>query len=230
MIETFAPLWLTLKLATIVTFLLICLATPLAWWLARSPSRLAPVVEALTALPLVLPPTVLGFYLLLAFTPQAPFGAFWLQMTGQPLVFSFTGLVLASVIYSLPFAVQPLQAAFLNLPMGQLEAAQSMGAARRDLFLSLILPLTRRGYLTAIVLSFAHTLGEFGIVLMVGGNIPGETRVVSIAIYEEVERMNYAAAHTLSGLLLALSFLILLVLYTVNARDRRQATQGRGAG
>jgi molybdate transport system permease protein len=218
-----APLWLTLRLAALVTAILLVLATPLAWWLARSRSRAVPVIEALTALPLVLPPTVLGFYLLLALNPTAPAGRVWFDLTGQTLTFSFTGLVLASVIYSLPFAVQPLQTAFAALGRAPLEAAASLGARPLDAFLTVALPLSARGYLTAAVLSFAHTLGEFGVVLMVGGNIPGQTRVVSIAIYEHVERIDYPAAHLLSGLLLALSFGVLLALYAVNARARGKA-------
>jgi molybdate transport system permease protein len=213
-----APLWLTLRLAAIVTALLLILGTPLAWWLARTRSRLAPVVEAVTALPLVLPPTVLGFYLLIAFNPTAPLGQFWLSVTGTTLTFSFTGLVLASLIYSLPFTVQPLQSAFTQLGPAPLEAAASLGARPFDAFLTVAAPLSVRGYLTAAVLTFAHTLGEFGVVLMVGGNIPGETRVISIAIYEEVETLDYATAHLLSGLLLALSFAILLALYVLNGR------------
>lgn len=214
------PLWLTLQLAILVTGLLLVLGTPLAWWLSGSRSRLAPVVEALTALPLVLPPTVLGFYLLLALNPTAPIGAFWRQMTGGTLTFSFAGLVVASLLYSLPFTVQPLQSAFAALGRAPMEAATTLGARPLDAFLTVILPLSARGYLTAAVLTFAHTLGEFGVVLMVGGNIPGQTRTVSIAIYEHVERIDYGAAHILSGILLVLSFLILLVLYSVNARAR----------
>lgn len=217
-----APLWLTLKLAAIVTALLLLLGTPLAWWLSRSRSRIAPVLEAITALPLVLPPTVLGFYLLLAFNPTAPFGAFWLSLTGGTLTFSFAGLVLASLLYSLPFTVHPLQAAFTTLGRAPMEAAASLGAGPFDAFLTVAAPLSVRGYLTAAILTFAHTLGEFGVVLMVGGNIPGETRVISIAIYEEVETLDYATAHLLSGLLLALSFAILLALYTLNGRDRKR--------
>ncbi len=220
-----APLWLTLKLAAIVTVLLLILGTPLAWWLSRSRSRVVPVLEAITALPLVLPPTVLGFYLLLAFNPTAPLGGFWLSMTGGTLTFSFAGLVIASLVYSLPFTVQPLQAAFTTLGRAPMEAAASLGAGPYDAFLTVAAPLALRGYLTAAVLTFAHTLGEFGVVLMVGGNIPGETRVISIAIYEEVETLDYATAHLLSGLLLALSFAILLALYTLNGRTRRR---GRG--
>lgn len=215
------PLWLTLRLALIVTALLLVLGTPLAWWLARTRSRFAPLIEALAALPLVLPPTVLGFYLLIAFNPTAPLGAFWLSVTGETLSFSFEGLVIASVIYSLPFTVQPLQAAFTTLGRGPMEVAASLGASSLDAFITVAVPLCLRGYLTAAVLSFAHTLGEFGVVLMVGGNIPGETRLISIAIYEEVETLDYATAHLLSGLLLVLSFTILLVLYAVNGRDRR---------
>ena len=217
-----APLWLTLKLAAIVTALLLVLGTPLAWWLSRTRSRVAPVIEAITALPLVLPPTVLGFYLLLAFNPTAPLGAFWLTMTGGTLTFSFTGLVLASLVYSLPFTVQPLQAAFTTLGRAPMEAAASLGAGPYDAFLTVAAPLSVRGYLTAAILTFAHTLGEFGVVLMVGGNIPGETRLISIAIYEEVETLDYATAHLLSGLLLGLSFAILLALYTLNGRDRKR--------
>lgn len=215
-----APLWLTLRLAAIVTVLLLILGTPLAWWLARTRSRLAPMVEAVTALPLVLPPTVLGFYLLIAFNPTAPLGQFWLSVTGTTLTFSFTGLVLASLIYSMPFTVQPLQSAFTQLGPAPMEAAASLGAPPLDAFLTVAAPLSLRGYLTAAVLTFAHTLGEFGVVLMVGGNIPGQTRVISIAIYEEVETLDYAAAHLLSGLLLGLSFLILLALYVLNGRRR----------
>lgn len=213
-----APLWLTLRLAAIVTVLLLILGTPLAWWLARTRSRLAPVVEAVTALPLVLPPTVLGFYLLIAFNPTAPLGQFWLNATGTTLTFSFTGLILASLVYSLPFTVQPLQSAFTQLGPAPMEAAASLGARPLDAFLTVAAPLSFRGYLTAAVLTFAHTLGEFGVVLMVGGNIPGETRVISIAIYEKVETLDYAGAHLLSATLLALSFLILLVLYILNGR------------
>ncbi len=213
-------LGLTLRLAALVTVTLLVLATPLAWWLARSRSRATPVVEALTALPLVLPPTVIGFYLLLAFAPIAPMGRFWMDLTGRPLAFSFTGLFLASLIYSLPFAVQPMQAAFTLLGRAPLDAAASLGARPIDAFLTVALPLSARGYLTAAVLTFAHTLGEFGVVLMVGGNIPGQTRLISVALYEEVERMDYGAAHRLSALLLVLSFATLLALYLLNRRSR----------
>ncbi len=213
-----APLWLTLRLAALVTLLLLVLGTPLAWWLARTCSRIAPAVEAVTALPLVLPPTVLGFYLLVALNPDAPLGRFWFDLTGTTLTFSFAGLVIASLFYSLPFTVQPLQAAFTTLGRAPMEAAASLGARPLDAFLTVAVPLSLRGYLTAAVLTFAHTLGEFGVVLMVGGNIPSETRVISIAIYEKVETLDYASAHAMSALLLGLSFAILLVLYMVNGR------------
>ncbi len=217
------PLLLTLKLAAVVTAILLILGTPLAWWLARTRSRLRPVIEALTALPLVLPPTVLGFYLLLLLNPKAPLGQFWLSVTGQTLTFSFAGLVVASVLYSLPFTVQPLQSAFTTVGRGPMEAAASCGAGPVDAFLTVAVPLSLRGYLTAAVLTFAHTVGEFGVVLMVGGNIPGQTKVISIAIYEHVERIDYAAAHVLSGILVAFSMVVLVALYAVN----RGAGDGR---
>lgn len=212
------PLWLTLQLATITTLLLIAMATPLAWWLAFTRTRLKPAVEALTALPLVLPPTVLGFYLLVFLNPSSFLGQMWGTLTGSTLTFSFSGLVVASVLYSLPFAVQPLQATFESVGRAPLEAAATLRASPLDAFLSVASPMALRGYLTAAVLSFAHTVGEFGVVLMVGGNIPGETRVLSIAIYDHVERIEYGAAHTLSAGLLTFSFLVLLVVYVVNRR------------
>jgi len=212
------PLWLTIRLAAITTMILLVIGTPVALWLAFTRSRLNPAVEAVTALPLVLPPTVLGFYLLVFLSPNAALGGFWLAATGTTLTFSFTGLVLASVLYSLPFMVQPLQGAFESIGRAPLEAAASLGASPRDAFFSVAAPMALRGYLTATVLSFAHTLGEFGVVLMVGGNIPGRTKVVSIQIYEEVETVNYAAAHSLAALLLAFSFTVLLAVYTLNRR------------
>lgn len=213
------PVWLTLYLAALTTLILLLLGTPLAWWLARTRSVAKPVVEALTALPLVLPPTVLGFYLLIMLSPTSPIGSFWVELTGTTLTFSFTGLVVASVLYSLPFTVQPLQSAFSSLGPGPVEAAQSLGAGPLDAFLSVVAPLSGRGFLTAAVLTFAHTLGEFGVVLMVGGNIPGETRVVSIAIYEHVETLRYGEAHVLAAGLLLFSFLVLLTVYSVNRRS-----------
>ncbi len=215
-----APLRLTLLLATVTTLLLLLLATPLAWWLATTRSRLKPVLEAITALPLVLPPTVLGFYLLVLLNPESPIGGLWVRATGTTLTFSFSGLVVASLLYSLPFAVQPLQGAFEGLGRGPLEAAAGLGAAPFDTFRSVVLPCSLRGFVTAAVLSFAHTVGEFGVVLMVGGNIPGRTRVLSIAIYEHVETLRYDEAHVLSAGLILFSFAVLLAVYALNRRAR----------
>lgn len=212
------PVWLSIRLALTTVVILLLLGTPLAWWLAHSHARLRVAVEALVALPLVLPPTVLGFYLLVLLGPQGPIGAPWVSLTGSTLTFAFSGLVIASVLYSLPFAVQPLQGAFEAVGRGPLEAARTLRASPWDAFVSVASPMALRGYVTAAVLSFAHTLGEFGVVLLVGGNIPGETRVVAIAIYEHVESLNYQAAHALSGGLLAFSFVVLLVVYAVNRR------------
>lgn len=212
------PLWLTIRLAAVTTVLLLILGTPIAWWLAHTRSRIKPVVEAVTALPLVLPPTVLGFYLLVFLSPNAPLGGLWVQITGSTLTFSFIGLVIASAIYSLPFMVQPLQSAFEAVGRAPLEAAASLRATPFDAFLSVATPMALRGFLTAVVLSFAHTIGEFGVVLMVGGNIPGRTKVVSIQIYEHVETINYAAAHGLAAILLGFSFIVLLAVYSANRR------------
>ena len=213
------PVWLTVKLAAVTVALLLLVGTPLAWWLAFSRSRLRPVAEAVTALPLILPPTVMGFYLLVLLGPATPIGAFWVQVTGSTLTFSFSGLVVASVLYSLPFTVQPLQTAFEGIGRNLLEAAATLRASPLDAFLTVASPLAKRGYLTAAVLSFAHTVGEFGVVLMVGGNIPGETKVISIAIYEHVETLDYAQANFLSAGLLLFSFAVLLVLSLVNRRS-----------
>ena len=216
-----SSVWLTLQLAGFTTALLLVLAMPLAWWLAGTTSRLRPMIEALTAMPLVLPPTVLGFYLLILMSPGSPIGAFWVTVTGEALTFSFSGLVIASVFYSLPFAVQPLQGAFQSVGRGMMEAAATLGASRWDAFRSVALPLSQRGVLTAAVLSFAHTVGEFGVVLMVGGNIPGQTRLISIEIYSAVETLDYASAHLLSGGLLAFSFIVLTIVYMMNGRGVR---------
>jgi len=213
-----APIWLTLRLAATSTLLLMLLGTPLAWWLAHTPSRMKSLVEAVTALPLVLPPTVLGFYLLILLSPDSTIGGAWVSLTGDNLTFSFSGLVIATMIYSLPFAVQPLQAAFEAVGRAPLEAAASLRASPRDAFLTVASPLALRGYLTALVLSFAHAIGEFGVVLMVGGNIPGRTKVISIAIYEHVETLEYTQAHALSALLLVFSFVVLALVYTINRR------------
>lgn len=212
------PVWLTLYLALVTTVCLLVLATPLAWWLARTDAKIKPLIEALTALPLVLPPTVLGFYLLIVMSPTSPIGAFWVEVTGTTLTFSFTGLVIASIIYSLPFAVQPLQGAFEAVGRGPMEAAAMLRASPFEAFRRVAFPMAGRGFLTAAVLSFAHTIGEFGVVLMVGGNIPGQTRVISIAIYEHVETLNYGDAHILSAGMLLFSFAILVFVYTLNRR------------
>jgi molybdate transport system permease protein len=213
-----SAIWLTLTLAGVTTAILLLLGTPLAWWLANTRSNFKPAIEAVTALPLVLPPTVIGFYLLVLLSPSAPLGGLWVKLTGDALTFSFTGLVVASVIYSLPFMVQPLETAFTAIGRGPMEAAASLGAKPLDAFVSVAIPLARRGFLTAAVLTFAHTVGEFGVVLMVGGNIPGRTRVVSIAIYEYVETLRYSEAHVLSAGLLMFSFVVLLAVYTLNRR------------
>ena len=213
-----AALGITLKLALLATLILLLIGTPLAWWLARGNGRIRVVVDALVALPLVLPPTVLGFYLLIALGPDGPIGQLMQALGGRPLAFTFSGLVVGSVVYSLPFVVQPLRNAFSALGERPLEAAATLGAPPRDRFFSVVLPMTRTGFLTAAVLGFAHTVGEFGVVLMIGGNIPGETQVLSIAIYDHVEALEYGRAHWLSGALLVSSFLLLLGVYGLNRR------------
>jgi molybdate transport system permease protein len=211
-----APIWLTLKLALTTDVVLLILGTPLAWWLSQTRWRGKPFAEAIIALPLVLPPTVLGFYLLVLLNPQGLIGGYWADFSDSTLTFSFAGLVIASALYSLPFVVQPLQSAFEGIDKEMLEAAATLRASPWDTFFSVVSPLAKRGYITAIVLGFAHTLGEFGVVLMVGGNIPGKTKVLSIAIYEEVELLNFAQAHVLSAGLLAFSFCVLLIVYGLN--------------
>ena len=212
------PVWLSIQLATVTVLVLLVIATPLAWWLAFTRTRARAVVEAVVALPLVLPPTVLGFYLLIVLGPAGAIGRFWVQLTDTTLTFSFTGLVIASVIYSFPFAVQPLQGAFEAVGRAPLEAAATLGATPMQTFARVASPLALRGYVSAIVLGFAHTLGEFGVVLMVGGNIPGSTKVVSIAVFEHVETISYTQAHILSAGLLAFSFVVLLAVYALNRR------------
>ena len=211
-------LLITLQLAGVTTVILLLIGTPFAWWLARSRWRYKFLIEAVVALPLVLPPTVLGFYMLIALGPEGPVGSLVKSMGGDPLPFSFTGLVIGSVFYSLPFVVQPLQNAFRSIGRRPLEVAATLRAAPLARFFSVVMPLARPGFLTAAVLGFAHTLGEFGVVLMIGGNIPGETQVVSIAIYDHVEALEYGQAHWLAGGLLVLSFIMLMAVYALNRR------------
>ena len=211
-------LWVTLKLAGLTTIILLIIGTPLAWWLAHTRFRLKSFVEAMIALPLVLPPTVLGFYLLITLGPNGPIGGLMESLGGSALAFTFTGLVIGSVLYSMPFVVQPLQTAFSAIGRRPLEVAATLRASPLDRFFTVALPLARPGILTATVLGFAHTVGEFGVVLMIGGNIPGETQVLSIAIYDHVEALDYRRAHWLAGGLLLLSLLMLLLVYGFNRR------------
>lgn len=211
-------LLISMKLAAVTVLLLLLIGTPLAWWLARSRWRFKFLLEALFALPLVLPPTVLGFYLLIALGPRGPIGQLAEKWGGQSLAFTFTGLVIGSMVYSLPFVVQPLQAAFTALGNRPMEVAATLRASPLDRFFSVGVPLARSGFLTAIVLGFAHTLGEFGVVLMIGGNIPGKTKVASIAIYDHVESLQYSHAHWLAGVMLLLSFVLLIIVYAANGR------------
>ncbi|HID00626.1 MAG TPA: molybdate ABC transporter permease subunit [Piscirickettsiaceae bacterium] len=212
-------LWLTFKVAALTTLILLLLGTPIALYLAFSRSRLRPIWEAVVALPLVLPPTVLGFYLLMAMAPDSPIGQFYGRLfPDQTLPFSFTGVVIASVCYSLPFAVQPLMHAFEQVGRGPLQAAALLGAPKWAQLFQVLFPLARRGFLLAATLTFAHTVGEFGVILMVGGNIPGVTQVASITIYEQVEALQYDRAHALSLVLLLFSFAALLMVYGLNRR------------
>lgn len=210
------PLLLTFKLALVTTLLLLIVAIPLANWLAFGKSRIKPVVETLVSMPLVLPPTVLGFYFLLAFSPNNAFGNWLDEWLGVRLVFSFSGLVLASMIYSLPFMVHPIRSGLAATPPSLRESAYLMGRSKQNTLFKVLLPNIRPSMLSAIVLAFAHTVGEFGVVLMIGGNIPGKTRVASIAIYEEVEIMNYSAANVYSMILFVITFVILLLVYLIN--------------
>ena len=211
-----AAIWLTLKLSLVTTLVLLMIGLPFAWWLSNKTGTLRTVLETLTSLPLVMPPTVIGFYLLVIMSPDTFLGGLWLDLTGDTLTFSFAGLVVASIIYSLPFMIQPLLNAFESVDPKLREAAADLGASATEVFRYLILPLSKRGIITGGILTFAHTVGEFGIVLMVGGNIPGETRVISIALYEKVEILNYAEAHILSVALLTFSFLVLFITYSLN--------------
>ncbi|MGD9728432.1 MAG: molybdate ABC transporter permease subunit [Nitrospiraceae bacterium] len=209
-----SAVWVTLRLSGATVVLLLIVGTPLAWWLAHTRSRFRAVVEAVVALPLVLPPTVLGFYILIALGPYGPIGRF----TGLTLAFTFWGLVIGSVFYSMPFVIQPLHAAFEAVGKAPLEAAWSLRASRFDAFLTVASPMAIRGYVTGIVLGFAHTMGEFGVVLMVGGSIPGKTRVLSTTVFDHVEVMEYTQAHIISAGMLLFSFLVLLAVYIVNRR------------
>ncbi|MBO3697471.1 molybdate ABC transporter permease subunit [Roseivirga sp. E12] len=211
-----APIILTLKLATVTTILLVLIAVPLANWLANTKVKFKPALEALISMPLVLPPTVLGFYLLVAFSPNNAFGEWLDQWLGLRLIFSFEGLVFASIIYSLPFMVHPIQSGLTNLPHSLTEASYVLGKSKFQTLIRVLLPNIKPALLTGIVLSFAHTMGEFGVVLMIGGNIPGQTKVASIAIYDEVESLNYGLANNYSLLLLGITFFILLTVYSFN--------------
>ncbi|MDO5086113.1 MAG: molybdate ABC transporter permease subunit [Comamonadaceae bacterium] len=219
--DSLAAVWLSLRLALLTTLILLTLGTPLAWWLARGRSRWRAPVRALVALPLVLPPSVLGFYLLVAMGPNGPLGVLTQALGWGTLAFSFSGLLVGSLFYSLPFVVQPLVNAFEGLGQRPLEAAATLRAGPLDAFWHVALPLARPGYLTGAVMGFAHTLGEFGVVLMIGGNIPGVTRVISVQIYDHVEAQEYAQAHWLAGGMLAFSFAVLLALHWLQARQAK---------
>ena len=214
-------LWLTVRLAGLVTLILLLLGTPIAWWLARTPSRWKGPIGAVVALPLVLPPSVLGFYLLVAMGPSGPVGQLTQALNLGPLPFTFGGLVIASVFYSLPFMVQPLQTAFEAVGDRPLEVAATLRASPLDAFFTVAVPLAAPGFLTASILTFAHTVGEFGVVLMIGGNLPGITRVASVQIYDHVEALEYVQAHRLSAVMLVFSFVVLLVLYAWRPQPRK---------
>ncbi|MFC7288823.1 molybdate ABC transporter permease subunit [Herminiimonas glaciei] len=213
---------LTLKLASLTTIILLLIGTPLAWWLARTRSWLKGPIGAIVALPIVLPPTVIGFYLLVTLGPNGPIGQLTQAMGFGTLPFSFTGLVVGSVFYSMPFVVQPIQNAFEAMGDRPLEVAATLRASPLDTFFSVTLPLAKPGYLTAIVMGFAHTVGEFGVVLMIGGNIPNQTRMISVQIYDHVEALEYAQAHWLAAGMLVFSMLVLIILYTLNPTGRRK--------
>jgi len=218
----FSPFILSFKLAGLTTVILFVLALPLAWWLSQTHSKTKPFFEALTALPIVLPPSVLGFYLLVALSPNSAFGGFFEDVFGVKLVFSFTGLVVASCFYSLPFMVQPLQSGFEGLNKHMIEASYLAGKSKLQTVLKVALPNIKPSLLTALIITFAHTVGEFGVVLMVGGSIPGETKVASVAIYEMVEIMEYQTAHIYSAIMVALSLVVLLTVYIVNHKNKQK--------
>ncbi len=213
-----SPILVTVKLATITTLILLVLGTPLAWWLSQTKNRLKVIIESVVALPLVLPPTVLGFYLLMMLSPQGFIGELWSYVSDTRLTFSFSGLVIGSIIYSMPFVVQPLQASFEMVGKPLQQAAYTLGANRLDTFRHIVLPLSMRGFLVAITLGFAHTVGEFGVVLMIGGNIPEVTQVLSIVIYDHVEALEYEMAHAYSIGLLIFSFIVLFITYSLNRK------------
>lgn len=214
------PVILTIKLASATTMILMLIGLPIAWWIARTNHWSKQIVASVITLPLILPPTVLGFYLLIFMGPNGPLGQLTHSLGLGTLAFSFSGLVLASVIYSLPFAIQPMQTAFSQIDKNLLDAAATLGASARDRFFSIVLPIARPGMISAAVLAFAHTVGEFGVILMIGGNIPGETKVLSIAIYDHVETLQYDQAHMLAGGMLAFSFVVLLCLFLFNQRSQ----------
>ena len=216
--QDLTALFVTLKLASVSTLVLLVIGTPLAWWLSRSQWRFKYIIEAIIALPLILPPTVLGFYLLISLGPNGPIGGLVDMLGGAPLAFTFTGLVIGSVFYSMPFVVQPLQNAFTAVGQRPLEVAATLRASPLDRFFTIAVPMAKPGFITASVLGFAHTLGEFGVVLMIGGNIPGSTQVASIAIYDHVEALEYGQAHWLAASLLLFSFLLLIIVYGTNRR------------
>ena len=216
--QDLTALFVTLKLASVSTLVLLIIGTPLAWWLSRSQWRFKYIIEAIIALPLILPPTVLGFYLLISLGPNGPIGGLVDMLGGAPLAFTFTGLVIGSVFYSMPFVVQPLQNAFTAVGQRPLEVAATLRASPLDRFFTIAVPMAKPGFITASVLGFAHTLGEFGVVLMIGGNIPGSTQVASIAIYDHVEALEYGQAHWLAASLLLFSFLLLIIVYGTNRR------------
>jgi molybdate transport system permease protein len=219
---SFEPFILSFKLAGLTAFILFCISLPLAWYLSQTKSKAKPFIEALTALPIVLPPSVLGFYILWALSYNSPVGAFFEDTFGVKLVFSFTGLVVASCFYSLPFMVQPLQNGFESLNKNMLEASYIAGKSKITTIFQVALPNMKPALLTAIIVTFAHTVGEFGVVLMVGGSIPNETKVASVAIYEMVETMDYTSAHIYSALMVGISFLVLLSVYIFNAKQTKR--------
>ncbi|MFT4763543.1 MAG: molybdate transport system permease protein [Oleispira sp.] len=218
--EDWQAIFLTLRLATLVTVILLVIATPVAWWLTTTRSKLKPVISAIVALPLVLPPTVIGFYLLIAMGPNGPVGELTQSLGIGTLPFTFAGLVIASVIYSFPFVVQPIQNSLEALGKRPLEVAATLRASPLDTFFTVVLPLAKPGFMTATILGFAHTVGEFGVILMIGGNIPGETQVISVLIYEHVESLQYAQAHSLSAAMIIFSFIVLLLLYGFNQKQK----------